>query len=384
MRLSVVATCLCLCLIGFSSAQDAHASVRKLTNIPAEGLGPALNALAEDRNFQIVYVTEEIANVRTAGAIGEFTTEEALKQLLAGTGLTFRYLDDKTVTIESAITPHERSGHPSTTSSASAEPTVADQEGKKSSSGGFRVAQVDQGTARSSAVADTAPYSTNSQGGPLLSEIIVTANKRAENLQNIGAGISVVTAERLDELHANSLQDYLQEVPGVNLQSFGAPGYGSLEIRGISPQSVGSTVSTYIDNIPVGGSSAVGENASFLPDLDPADVQRVEVLKGPQGTLYGASSLGGVIKYVTKQPSLTQTEANITEEFEQVDHGDYGGKVRASFSSPLTDQVAVRVSGYYRWERPHGQFERAGAGITAERLQRGRSERDPSPSALVR
>jgi iron complex outermembrane recepter protein len=191
--------------------------------------------------------------------------------------------------------------------------------------------------------------SQGKKGDGDLEEIIVTANKRAENLQNIGAGISVVTDERLDQLEANSLQDFLQEVPGVNLQSFGAPGYGSIEIRGISPQSVGATVSTYIDNIPVGGSSAVGENGSFLPDLDPADIQRVEVLKGPQGTLYGASSLGGVIKYVTKQPSLTQPEANITEEFEHVDHGDYGGKLRASASTPLSDDFAVRVSGYYRW-----------------------------------
>jgi iron complex outermembrane recepter protein len=182
-----------------------------------------------------------------------------------------------------------------------------------------------------------------------LQEIIVTANKRAENLQSIGAGISVVSDERLDQLGANNLADFLQDVPGVNLQSFGAPGFGSIEIRGISPQSVGATVSTYIDNIPVGGSSSVGENGEFLPDLDPADIQRVEVLKGPQGTLYGASSLGGVIKYVTKQPSLTQSEATITEEFEQVDHGDFGGKVRASGSTPVTDDLAVRVSGYYRW-----------------------------------
>src|SRR6202051_2548112 len=85
MRLSVVAACLSVCLIGFSSAQDAHASIRKETNIPAEGLGPDLNALAKDRNFQIVYVTEEIADVRTEGAVGEFTTEEALKRLLSGT-----------------------------------------------------------------------------------------------------------------------------------------------------------------------------------------------------------------------------------------------------------------------------------------------------------
>ena len=195
----------------------------------------------------------------------------------------------------------------------------------------------------------SSPGNASKNGDVELEEIIVTANKRAENLQNIGAGIAVVSDARLDQLEANNLADYLQEVPGVNLQSYGAPGWGEIEIRGISPQSVGATVSTYIDNIPVGGSSAVAEGGSYLPDLDPADLQRVEVLYGPQGTLYGASSLGGVIKYVTKQPSLTETEANISEEFEHVDHGDYGGKVRASFSTPLTDQFAVRVSGYYRW-----------------------------------
>jgi iron complex outermembrane recepter protein len=190
---------------------------------------------------------------------------------------------------------------------------------------------------------------SSKKGDSELEEIIVTANKRTENLQSIGAGISVVSDQRLDELAANSLSDYIQDLPGVSLQSFGAAGNGSIEIRGISPQSVGATVSTYIDDIPVGGSSAVGESAEFLPDLDPADIQRVEVLKGPQGTLYGASSLGGVIKYVTKQPSLTQPEATITEQFEGVDHGDYGGKIRASASTPLSDQFAVRVSGYYRW-----------------------------------
>jgi iron complex outermembrane recepter protein len=190
--------------------------------------------------------------------------------------------------------------------------------------------------------------SKNADSGGL-EEIVVTANKRAENLQSIGAGISVVGDQRLDQLAANSLQDFIQDVPGVNLQSFGAPGYGSIEIRGISPQSVGATVSTYIDNIPVGGSSSVGESAEFLPDLDPADIQRVEVLKGPQGTLYGATSLGGVIKYVTKQPSLTQPELNVSEEFEHVEHGEFGGKVRVSASTPVADDLAVRVSTYYRW-----------------------------------
>jgi iron complex outermembrane recepter protein len=215
---------------------------------------------------------------------------------------------------------------------------------------GFYLTGVAVGMALALGAAHAQDTSTSSKKGDSeLEEIIVTANKRAEKLQDIGAGISVVTDKRLDQLAANSLADYLQDIPGVNLQSFGAAGYGAVEIRGISPQSVGATVATYVDNIPIGGSSAVGESASFLPDLDPADIQSVEVLKGPQGTLYGATSLGGVIKYVTKQPSLTTPEANITEQFEHVQYGDYGGKVRASASTPVTDDLAIRVSGYYRW-----------------------------------
>jgi iron complex outermembrane recepter protein len=214
---------------------------------------------------------------------------------------------------------------------------------------GFCLTGVATGVALVLGTAHAQDTSTSAKKDADLEEIIVTANKRAERLQDIGAGISVVSDKRLDQLAANSLADFLQDVPGVNLQSFGAPGYGSVEIRGVSPQSVGATVAIYIDNIPISPSSARTESALYSPDIDPADIQSVEVLKGPQGTLYGASSLGGVIKYVTKQPSLTQAEANITEEFEHVQYGDYGGKIRASASTPVTDDLAIRVSGYYRW-----------------------------------
>src|SRR5882672_3756887 len=91
MRLGVVATALCLSIVGLAEADNVHASIRKETSIPSQGLGPALQTLARDRNFQIVYVSEEINSLRSHGAVGEFTSEEALKQLLKGTGLTFRY-----------------------------------------------------------------------------------------------------------------------------------------------------------------------------------------------------------------------------------------------------------------------------------------------------
>src|SRR5713101_6709632 len=96
MRITVTATAICMAIVGISIAADVHASIKQPTNIPAQPLAPALQSLAKDRDFQIVYVSEEIGDRRTGGAVGEYTPEEALKQLLRGTGLTYKYLDEKT------------------------------------------------------------------------------------------------------------------------------------------------------------------------------------------------------------------------------------------------------------------------------------------------
>jgi len=206
--------------------------------------------------------------------------------------------------------------------------------------------------AATSAFAQAAANSGGDGNGSVestLSEVIVTATRRAEPVSKVGEGISVVTSEQLDTLSANSLEDFVQLTPGLSLQSYGSPGYGSIQIRGISPQSVGATVAVYVDDIPFGGSSNLSEGGDFTPDLDPADIERVEVLKGPQGTLYGASSLGGVIRYITKQPSLERAEGSASEDVSFTEGGQPSGKVRASFSAPvIEDKLAVRVSTYYR------------------------------------
>ncbi len=94
---SVVA--LTLCIIMVAIAADALAPVKRPTNIPAQSLGAALQELARERGFQIVYVSEDVNSLRTGGAVGDLTPTEALQKLLEGTGLTFRYLDEKTVVI---------------------------------------------------------------------------------------------------------------------------------------------------------------------------------------------------------------------------------------------------------------------------------------------
>lgn len=153
MRLSVAIAVACLTIIGLSIADESRASIKKHTDIPAEGLGTALQKLAKDRNFQIIYVAEVVSTLRTAGAVGEFTPDEALKQLLKGTGLTYRYLDEKTVTIVPAasIAPPP-SGEQSTSQNATSEdqatkpkPTADVSQSKRSLWDRIRLAQVDQG-----------------------------------------------------------------------------------------------------------------------------------------------------------------------------------------------------------------------------------------------
>jgi iron complex outermembrane receptor protein len=109
---AVLIVALSLSVIGLAVADDALAPIKMKTDIPAQPLGAALQELARDRNFQIVYVSEEVNSLRTQGAVGDLTVSETLQQLLAGTGLTFRYLDEKTVMIvpESAAPRQPKEG----------------------------------------------------------------------------------------------------------------------------------------------------------------------------------------------------------------------------------------------------------------------------------
>jgi iron complex outermembrane receptor protein len=353
MRLTLAVAVACLTLGGLAAAGDAAAAIRKQTDIPAEGLAPALNELAKDRNFQIVYVTEEIANVRTEGAVGEFTTEEALKRLLTGTGLTYRYLDDKTVTVGSAKMSRERSGSSAkVTSSGSPDDASANQEGKKSSSGSFRVAQVDQGKGSSTSSVGqqsfTSPGATNStSGGPSggLEEIVVTAQKRAERLQDVPIAISVLGGKALDESTFSGVTEALNTLPNVaafpnQLQSGGT----ILSIRGVSPSSYSaagsSTVGYYIDSVPFGQI-----NAAVVPDPNVYDLQQIEVLRGPQGTLYGANALNGVVRVLTRDPDLNVFDFKAHGDVSTAEGGGANYTGDAAANVPIIDgKLAARAT----------------------------------------
>lgn len=180
-----------------------------------------------------------------------------------------------------------------------------------------------------------------------LEEIVVTAQKREQVLRDIPLSITVLSGDFLERQRADNFQDLVALVPGFTLQS-DTRGVSRVTLRGINTGGVASTVGVYVDDVPFGSSSGLA-NASILSgDFDTFDLARVEVLRGPQGTLYGASSLGGVMKYVTNVPDTEAFQARGQASIEDVDGGDPGYAFTGVVNVPLTDRIAVRASGYYR------------------------------------
>jgi iron complex outermembrane receptor protein len=141
-------------------------------------------------------------------------------------------------------------------------------------------------------------------------ELIVTAQKREQALIDVPQSVSVVNGATLEKQQAVTFQDFAKLVPGLQLEQSN-PGEGRLVLRGVNTGGVASTVSTYIDETPFGSSSGQNNGAILAGEFDTFDVERIEVLRGPQGTLYGASSLGGVVKFVTNRPDPGTFEGRV-------------------------------------------------------------------------
>jgi outer membrane receptor protein involved in Fe transport len=180
-------------------------------------------------------------------------------------------------------------------------------------------------------------------------EIVVTAEKRKEAIQEIPASVTVVTGQLLEQQRADNFQDLVPLVPGLSLTS-DRPGVTRVTLRGINTNGVASTVGVYFDDVPFGSSSGLANGAVVSGDFDTFDMARVEVLRGPQGTLYGASSIGGVIKYVPNRPSTARFEARLLGSAEAVKNGDPGYSGTGMVNVPLSDKVALRGSGFYRFD----------------------------------
>jgi iron complex outermembrane recepter protein len=192
-----------------------------------------------------------------------------------------------------------------------------------------------------SAWAQEKPEATN------LDEVVVTAQKISQSVIDVPLSISVLGGDDLERTQSLNMQDYTKFVPGLQLTQ-SQPGFGRLVLRGINTNGVASTVGVYVDETTFGSSSGLANGAILAGDFDTFDVARVEVLRGPQGTLYGASSLGGVLKYVTNEPQTESFEGRVRGSFESVDGGDMSYSGAGVVNIPVSDSVAIRASGFYR------------------------------------
>ncbi|KQM93914.1 TonB-dependent receptor [Sphingomonas sp. Leaf22] len=177
-------------------------------------------------------------------------------------------------------------------------------------------------------------------------EIIVTAQKRDENIQSVPISIQAIGTRRLDQLNVTSFADYSQLLPSVAFQS-SQPGVTTVYMRGVASGGDGNhsgslpSVGVYLDEQPV---TTIGGT----PDIHIYDVARIESLAGPQGTLYGASSEAGTIRIITNKPDLKEFCGRVDGELNTVKSGGTGGRLEGMLNIPLSQNAALRVVGFYQ------------------------------------
>lgn len=190
--------------------------------------------------------------------------------------------------------------------------------------------------------ADTPPPVTDSN------DIVVTAQKRSESLQNVPLSIQALSTQKLDELNVSNFTDYVQQLPSVSFQALGGtPGTNVVYMRGVASGGDGNhsgslpSVGVYLDEQPV---TTIGGNL----DVHVYDIARIESLSGPQGTLYGASSEAGTIRIITNQPDHKGTYGRVDGEVNTVNKGGVGGKLEGMLNLPINDMAALRLVGFFQ------------------------------------
>jgi outer membrane receptor protein involved in Fe transport len=188
-----------------------------------------------------------------------------------------------------------------------------------------------------------------------LEEVVVTAQKRTENMQDVPISIQVLSAVKLEQLDISGLDGYVKYSPSISYSrgqgqgGNGQPGSSHIYMRGVvsgaNENHSGSqpSVGTYLDEQPV-------TTIDGTPDVHLYDIQRIEVLEGPQGTLYGASSQAGTVRIITNKPDPTQFSASYDVQLNKVDHGGTGYGVEAYANIPLSSIAAIRLVGYFEKE----------------------------------
>ena len=288
-------------------------------NIPAQPATQSLQQLIEQTRIQLVYSPELVQGLTTKAVSGHFTPLQALVRMLDGSGL-----------------------------------------------------QVVETGVNAWTIRPTQPTSGPNGDRTRLDSVIVSASRRNEPVREVPMQVSVLDADQLGRKGARSLQDYLADQAGVNLRSStGGPGAGTVSIRGITTGSQTiNTVGVYVDEVAFGSSGPFAGGGQLALDLGLLDLKHIELLRGPQGTLYGAGAMGGVLKYVTHEPDTAEWSGRLTLGLSAPRGGGIGHTAGAVVNVPLKEDLAgLRLSAFN--DHHGGTVDAIGPRVFATHVDRG-------------
>ncbi len=301
-------------------------------DIPAQSMATALLHFSEQTGIQITAQGATLQVLNTSGVRGDYPIAQALEILLRGSGLTYKFVDDETVVVRRVL--------PDSVSSAAG-----------NGADGLLLAQ-----GQTRAVEKKTEQPRSGTGTPrdasevILEEITVTATKREERVQDVPMSIAVIGNQDIERRGLTGMEDYLRSIPGVNQIDQGPLG-NAIVIRGIttSPQSenfgTGTTVATYFDETSITGAGGLGQGGI---DVRPVDIERIEVLRGPQGTAFGSSSLAGTVRIIPARPKLDSFSAGVTASYSNTGgNGSDNSMIQGVLNVPvIADKLALRAVGY--------------------------------------
>jgi iron complex outermembrane recepter protein len=271
-------------------------------DIPAEPLAQALEAFARQTGLQLVYVSEVVSEQKSHAVPAGLDAPGALARILEGTGLRFEYLTARSIRILAAVevTPH----------------TVV----------------------------------ANASADDELQVVVVTATRREEKLQNVPITIQVLSGEQLSELNVSTFNDVMKYTANVTYSGNG-PGTGNIFIRGLGSSGTGNQSQSTIAPFP-SVALYLDEQSMQFParnnDVYVVDLERIEVLEGPQGTLFGGGAQAGVIRYITNKPKLDAIKTDVNAGYGVTAGGAPNYIAHATLNLPLiADKFAVRAVGFF-------------------------------------
>ena len=273
---------------------SAYAQNREF-NVAAGDLKTALDAYIAQAGVQLLYRVDDIKDLSTKGLKGNLSPEDALARLLEGTRLKVRRDESGAMVLYTA--------------------------------------PPDEPKPRADA--------------PAIDSVIVTAARRREPVREVPLKVDVLQTDTLERNGDRELADYVADQPGVTL-SHGGSFSGALSIRGLATASLGAaSVGVYVDDVATGSSAPYGLGSTTPLDMGLLDLNHIEILRGPQGTLYGAGAMGGLIKYVTNEPDSSELSGSVRVAASSTEDGGAGSTVSGVLNVPIkTDVAAVRFAGY--------------------------------------